>query len=909
VTYRSRGGRIEEVVDAAGASTRFEHDHEGRVVRIVSALGAESIAYDGGGRVASRTDAAGRTTRFEYDANGDLITRVAPDGGVWRYTYDAKRNPTGRTSPAGRRSSTVWDDRGLIVSNTDEHGGTWRYEHDALGNLIAATTPAGATSRIEYDAAGLRALRAIDPTGAVTAVEYDENDRVLRTVYPDGSETRALYDCCTAVGLTDESGSTAGIDRDAMMRPVAYSGKAGVTKLTYDRSGLVVAAGLDDTTLARFEYDAAGRQVRTTYTDGSYQETSYDTAGRLARVRTPRGYSVELQRDAASNVVRVADSLGSVTECGFDVSDRLVWSRNARGHVMQVTYDADGLPVSKTANGVQVAAFGYTAGGVLESVTGDGGARYTLDPCGRISRTVWDDGTEATFELDSRGNIASMGLPGAEIVYGYDARGRITSVEFSGERVDWRYTGAGDVLAEERSNGVASEYGWSGHEMTRARHAKGETPVYDVRWTLDRRGRATASEGVFSVGPAPVERERLTRDGSGRVTAVGAGACSYDADGNVIARAAAYEAEHDPENRAVLVSEGGASVRYSYDAFGHRARREDRAGATLYHRDGAGRVLFETDGAGAVTAYHVWRGPVLVASVVDGKPRFYHGDRVMNVVAVTDARGKVVAAYDYDPFGAVSASSGTAKEQPFRFAGMAGATAEPAGLYLMGFRLYDPAMGQFLEKDPAGSRGTIEPYDYCAGDPVNRFDPKGLEGYTTSTYSNETYGGGWRPGNSVEGTRPNQYTPPYYEPPKGPPPYTPAPGSDKIFAGVGNGILGTVGTIKYGTVLWGAWNAGTLLTPWGWGWRAALLLGSLGRLYYSYKYVKEGSNGESFPAGTDPVIQTVDPSGIRTWPGKAWDSICSIPSGLRNAADRLGQSIDQINRPWAYNPEFGMDDE
>jgi len=46
----------------------------------------------------------------------------------------------------------------------------------------------------------------------------------------------------------------------------------------------------------------------------------------------------------------------------------------------------------------------------------------------------------------------------------------------------------------------------------------------------------------------------------------------------------------------------------------------------------------------------------------------------------------------------------------------------------LGLREYDPHVGQFLEKDPAGFSGGVNLYAYVGGDPVNHIDSTGTDG-------------------------------------------------------------------------------------------------------------------------------------------------------------------------------------
>ncbi len=91
------------------------------------------------------------------------------------------------------------------------------------------------------------------------------------------------------------------------------------------------------------------------------------------------------------------------------------------------------------------------------------------------------------------------------------------------------------------------------------------------------------------------------------------------------------------------------------------------------------------------------------------------------MVGLTDATGVQVNGYGYDPFGvAIPAQTYGMVPNPWRFQG--GYLDSGTGLYKMGERYYDPAIGAWTQLDPAGSGG----YTFVSGDPINLADPNGL---------------------------------------------------------------------------------------------------------------------------------------------------------------------------------------
>lgn len=86
--------------------------------------------------------------------------------------------------------------------------------------------------------------------------------------------------------------------------------------------------------------------------------------------------------------------------------------------------------------------------------------------------------------------------------------------------------------------------------------------------------------------------------------------------------------------------------------------------------------------------------------------------------------GKRTHTYAYGPTGLPRGTTTEAVPQPYRYAGT---YQDPTGLYKMGHRYYDPALGRFTQPDPSGQE--TNPYLYASGDPINNSDPTGLFGW------------------------------------------------------------------------------------------------------------------------------------------------------------------------------------
>ena len=103
-----------------------------------------------------------------------------------------------------------------------------------------------------------------------------------------------------------------------------------------------------------------------------------------------------------------------------------------------------------------------------------------------------------------------------------------------------------------------------------------------------------------------------------------------------------------------------------------------------------------------------------------------------DVMYLVDASGNEVAAYDYDPYGKVIASTGDlAGTNPLRYRGYYYDT--ETGFYYLQSRYYDPEICRFINADSYASTGDgftgFNMFAYCNNNPVNRIDPDGHDSY------------------------------------------------------------------------------------------------------------------------------------------------------------------------------------
>ena len=248
----------------------------------------------------------------------------------------------------------------------------------------------------------------------------------------------------------------------------------------------------------------------------------------------------------------------------------------------------------------------------------------------------------------------------------------------------------------------------------------------------------------------------------------------YDANGNLSGSIqhepflVSYNYLNLPE--LILRSAGTDSVRYAYAADGTKlretvsrngiiSRKTDYAGNRVYRDGTLNRLVTE----GGFIAFQDFSGDSL-----DVPRRIYLlRDHLGSVRVAADSAGKALLVHHYYPYGGdltlnVSniqepgipaggldpldpgildpldpifidpeepIETQLPPENPYRFIGKETAGGNGLVLYDFGARYYTPSSPRWTTMDPLAEKYySISPYVYCAGDPVNYHDPKGLEG-------------------------------------------------------------------------------------------------------------------------------------------------------------------------------------
>jgi len=103
-----------------------------------------------------------------------------------------------------------------------------------------------------------------------------------------------------------------------------------------------------------------------------------------------------------------------------------------------------------------------------------------------------------------------------------------------------------------------------------------------------------------------------------------------------------------------------------------------------------------------------------------GSDLYFLQDRLSNVISLANSSGGVVEQESYEPFGNTTGSA-------FTEYGYIGERLDPdAHLMILNARFYDPVQQRFATEDPIGTAGGLNVFAYSDNDPINAFDPSGM---------------------------------------------------------------------------------------------------------------------------------------------------------------------------------------
>ena len=757
------------------STTSFIYDGQGHIVQTIDPDGGTNVvAYDDIGNVASSTDKLGRVTKYTYDFQGRLLQTTYPDltteissydamgnrtnsidraGRATAYVFDALGRQTHTIWPDGTADQTIYDDLNRVRLTIDPRGITNAFGYDAAGRCVAVTnawgTPASTTTFHGFDARG-NLIYSTNALGRVTTNIFDPLNRQIQVLFPDGTRISKGYDALgRRVAETNQDLIVTRFGFDGVGRLIAVTNAFGkpeqaithydfdeagnlihqidplnrTNTFAYDSMGRRVSHTRPGRQIESFGYDAAGSLIYETNFDAKVITNSYDVMKRLTNRTSANAYSVSFAYSPTDQRTRMTDSNGT-TSYSYNERDRLTnkvvsWT-GGPNIALNYRYDESGNLTNLSSS---------SPGGVTNS--------YQYDSLNRLTNVFADGLAAAGYSFDAAGNLQTIRyVNGVTNLFQYDLLNRLTNAV-------WK-TNAGPIASfyyqlglsgihtnlSETLNGSSGSYAWSYDSLYRLKQESlGGASSGAISYAFDSVGNRT---NRTVTGSLSLTNQSFTFNTNDWLTTD-----SYDDNGNTT-NSSGNAYRYDPLNNVTNVNNGAALL--TYDGDGNRLKKTVGSATTYYVLDdrnpsGYVQVLEEwtaSSGATNLTRVHNYGLQLISQRTPTPTPstNYFIFDGHGSTRLLTDNAGNVANAFSFDAYGNLIRSN-AAPQTSYLYCGQEWDT--DLGMYHNRARYYSTGLGRFWTADSHEGEATDPPslhkYSYCQGDPVNRVDPSGHDGF------------------------------------------------------------------------------------------------------------------------------------------------------------------------------------
>jgi RHS repeat-associated protein len=623
-----------------------------------------------------------------FSVSTETDTKVI-NGRSYTSTFTGSNRTWVNTSPVGRTVTIGLDSLERIASTQVEGLTATDLKYDSRGRLASATQGTRNTT-FAYDSDGFLAI-VTDPLKLTTSFGYDADGNLLTTTLPDGRIITYTYDANgNLTSVTPPGESAHDFAYNAVNMPTDYTPPT--------------VAGTGPTTYA---YNLDRDPTTITRPDGKTIEFEYDSAGRLVAVETPTGNTKYTYNMTTGNV---ASANRGVQDLSYGYNGPLptksTWSGTVAGSVSRV-YNDNFWVSSENVSGGSDVALAYDHDGLLTEA-----GTFTIKrnaKNGLITGTTLGVATDSRT-YDSFGELigytaSSNGAVVYSVTYTRDADGRVTAktetINGTTNTDSYTYDLAGRLISVTK-NGATDTYTYD----TNSNRLTGTTSSGTATGTYD------AQDRLLTYGNAS-----FTYTANGELASQKVGSqnttYSYDVLGNMIAS----------------TLPNGSKLTYIIDGENHRVGKEASSALETGFLYDADRIVAQLNGSSGLVSQFVYAtGSNSPDYMINGGVtyRIFSDQLGSPVLVVNTATGAIAEQITYDEFGNVLTDSSPGF-QPFGFAG--GLYDQDTKLVRFDARDYNPLIGRWTAKDPIQfNGGDTNLYGYVLNDPVNRFDPSGLQG-------------------------------------------------------------------------------------------------------------------------------------------------------------------------------------
>lgn len=686
-------GKLISVSDALDNTTTQEHDGFGRVTSTIDAIGAETLyEYDTLDRVIYTkqeiNDSSGEFAEnwVYYDVHGNVVETKVKDASLnsttsynnTLYTYDSLNNLTVIEQPLNAESSVYT-----------------QYVYDSLNSVRYVYT--GLTELLTLNESGLPVET--DVAYSSTEYQYDQYHNITKAISDSKTESYTYDFMGNMLSSSVVNSSPVYYTYDILGRQLTKSSDNLTESVTYNEAGQI-ATITDKNGTHTYTYDLLGRVLTETRNDSS-DERDYKLIFTYNSKNQPLTTSLQLY-DSETELYEEKDYQAYT----YDTLSRLSLLtfkssvNDASASTIGYEYNAISQPTSVTVtqndNSYQT-LYSYSSGGLqnrIEQKTKVGDTDYVTQH--------YEDYTYSTVgnlltKTDNSGNLTQ---------YSYDSLNRLVSESYLENTVATKQISYNYDAFNNRISKTLNDISNQSEEQTTYTYRYGTQLSSETTTSVD--GSETFSYNYNNAGDL-ISKCKIVDGVESVVTSN-----TYDAFGRLL---------------STSVTEDSVSTQtsYEYDALNHRISKTTTED-TIYHFWNGNNIVGDLT-TNAFQSYVFGATGIEALTTTNDEIRTLaaygknvHGD----VITLQSLDGTTVGNYEYDAYGNVLSSTNDIYN-PYGYSGEY--YDEETGYYYLKARYYDPSIGSFIQKDTydgeTTSPASLNPYGYCAANPVYYSDPTG----------------------------------------------------------------------------------------------------------------------------------------------------------------------------------------
>ncbi len=630
-----RFGVLANIVDKNGNRITVTRDEIGNIAKISIDGNKEiSFEYNSYNMVSKIKLPSGDEINYGYNNNRELVKLMDAVGNEEKYSYDDKSRIAKITNRNNVEvANNTYDNDDRVTRQVDPNGDAYEFSY---GDKQTTLKHNGSTETVHYDD-NRRLTKQVFDDGTSIERTYDARDNITAEINENGQSKTYEYDNVNNLTkIVDYNGDTTTYTYDNNANMTSQTNSSGETEhYTYDANNNLVKY-IDNANLATtYAYNANNERIRETDHLGNVTTYTHDK-GNLKTIQHPNGLLETFYYDSMGNLIKQEDNSGRSEQYIYDANSNVVRQIDSYGQKEEYSYDGLG---NKT-----------------EYVNKLGGkTTYSYDKLGRLERE--QSGKKySTFEYNMDGQVVKESNEiGDRILYGYDKKGRLTSTfDRQNNYAGAEYDSVGNLTKETDVFGNETSYQYNTRGLLVKKIASGvaETYEYDARNRLTKTiyDNGTTEESIYDESNNLVKKV----DDNGNVTEY-----TYDNNRNVTSEKQTIDGKTLITTNAYSggllrksTDFAGKITNYAYDAFGRLTSERDSLGKIEnLEYDLHDNIIRQTNenSEAKTTTYDLLGRKTSETDFLNNKTEFAH-DADGNITATTDALGNKETT-TYDNFG------------------------------------------------------------------------------------------------------------------------------------------------------------------------------------------------------------------------------------------------------------------